>query len=82
MITLALSKGRIFDETRPLLAEAGIAPTEDPEVSRRLIIGTSDAGLRIVVVRASDVPTYVQYGAADLGVEGKDVQLEHGGAGL
>ncbi|HUN94108.1 MAG TPA: ATP phosphoribosyltransferase [Burkholderiaceae bacterium] len=82
MITLALSKGRIFDETLPLLARAGIRPDEDPESSRRLIIGTSDPNLRIVVVRASDVPTYVQYGAAELGVAGKDVLMEHGGAGL
>jgi ATP phosphoribosyltransferase len=82
MLTLALSKGRIFDETVPLLARAGIAPAEDPEASRKLIIGTSDPGLRIVVVRASDVPTYVQYGAAELGVAGRDVLLEHGGAGL
>jgi ATP phosphoribosyltransferase len=76
VITLALSKGRIFDETRPLLAAAGIAPLEDPETSRKLIIGTTSPDLRIVVVRASDVPTYVQYGA------GKDVLMEHGGAGL
>lgn len=82
MITLALSKGRIFDETTPLLARAGITPLEDPEVSRKLIIGTSNPNVRIVVVRASDVPTYVQYGAADLGVAGKDVLMEHGGAGL
>ena len=77
MITLALSKGRIFDESKPLLAAAGIAPLEDPETSRKLIIGTQDPGLRLVVVRASDVPTYVQYGAAELGVAGKDVLLEH-----
>ena len=77
MITLALSKGRIFDESQPLLAAAGIAPLEDPETSRKLIIGTRDPGLRLVVVRASDVPTYVQYGAAELGVAGKDVLLEH-----
>lgn len=77
MITLALSKGRIFDESRPLLAAAGIAPLEDPESSRKLIIATQDPGLRLVVVRASDVPTYVQYGAAELGVAGKDVLLEH-----
>ncbi len=76
MITLALSKGRIFDETRPLLAAAGIAPLEDPETSRKLIIGTTSPDLRIVVVRASDVPTYVQYGAADFGVAGKDVLME------
>jgi ATP phosphoribosyltransferase len=82
MITLALSKGRIFDETTPLLARAGITPLEDPEISRKLIVGTSNPNVRIVVVRASDVPTYVQYGAADLGVAGKDVLMEHGGAGL
>jgi ATP phosphoribosyltransferase len=82
VITLALSKGRIFDETRPLLAAAGIAPAGDPETSRKLILATADPGLRIVVVRASDVPTYVQYGAADFGVAGKDVLMEHGGAGL
>jgi ATP phosphoribosyltransferase len=82
VITLALSKGRIFDETRPLLAAAGIAPTADAESSRKLIIGTADPELRIVVVRASDVPTYVQYGAADFGVAGKDVLMEHGGAGV
>ncbi len=82
MITLALSKGRIFEETVPLLARAGIAPAEDPEKSRKLMIGTSDPQLRIVVVRASDVPTYVQYGAAEIGVAGKDVLIEHGGDGL
>ena len=82
MITLALSKGRIFDETLPLLARAGITPLEDPETSRRLIIGTTEPTLRIVVVRSTDVPTYVQYGAADLGVAGKDVLIEHGGNGL
>jgi len=82
MITLALSKGRIFDDTVPLLAAAGIAV--DPSVieSRRLILPTGDPQLRMIVVRASDVPTYVQYGAADLGVAGKDVLLEHGGDGL
>ena len=82
MITLALSKGRIFTETMPFLAAAGITPLEDPEESRKLIIGTSNPNLRIVVVRASDVPTYVQYGAADMGVAGKDSLYEHGGAGL
>ena len=78
MITLALSKGRIFDESQPLLAAAGIAPLENSEASRKLIVGTTDPSVRIVVVRASDVPTYVQYGAAELGVAGKDVLLEHG----
>ena len=81
-LTLALSKGRIFDETLPLLEAAGIHVTEDPEKSRKLILPTSDPQLRIVIVRASDVPTYVQYGAADFGVAGKDVLLEHGGEGL
>ncbi len=81
-ITIALSKGRIFEETLPLLAAAGIVPAEDPEKSRKLIIPTSREDVRVVIVRASDVPTYVQYGAADLGIAGKDVLLEHGGAGL
>ncbi len=76
-ITLALSKGRIFEETMPLLAEAGISVAEDPEKSRKLVLPTSDPGVRIIIVRASDVPTYVQYGAADLGVAGKDVLIEH-----
>ena len=82
MITLALSKGRIFDETLPLLKAAGIEVSEDPEKSRKLIIGTSNPNVRVVLVRASDVPTYVQYGGADLGVTGKDTLIEHGGAGL
>ncbi len=81
-ITIALSKGRIFEETLPLLAAAGIEPTDDPEKSRKLIIGTNRADVRLVIVRASDTPTYVQYGAADLGIAGKDVLIEHGGAGL
>ncbi len=82
MITIALSKGRIFDETLPLLEQAGIRPLEDPETSRKLIIGTSSPEVRLIIVRASDTPTYVQYGAADLGIAGKDVLLEHGGTGL
>ena len=82
MLTIALSKGRIFDEPLPLLAEAGIAPAEDPETSRKLIIGSNRSDVRFIIVRASDVPTYVQHGAADLGVAGKDVLLEHGGEGL
>jgi ATP phosphoribosyltransferase len=82
MITIALSKGRIFEETLPLLAAAGIVPEENPEQSRKLIIGTNRVDVRVVIVRASDVPTYVQYGAADLGIAGKDVLIEHGGAGL
>ncbi len=81
-ITIALSKGRIFDETLPLLAAAGIVPAENPEQSRKLIIGTNRADVGVVIVRASDVPTYVQYGAADIGIAGKDVLIEHGGAGL
>ena len=82
MITLALSKGRIFDETLPLLKAAGIEVSEDPEKSRKLIIGTNNPNVRVVLVRASDVPTYVQYGGADLGVTGKDTLIEHGSAGL
>ncbi|WP_341676139.1 ATP phosphoribosyltransferase [Niveibacterium sp. SC-1] len=81
-ITLALSKGRIFEETLPLLAAAGITPTDDPDKSRKLIIDTNRADVRLLVVRASDTPTYVQYGAADLGIAGKDVLIEHGGADL
>jgi ATP phosphoribosyltransferase len=82
MITLALSKGRIFDETLPLLAAAGIEVLEDPETSRKLILPTSHPDVRVVLVRASDVPTYVEYGGADLGVAGKDTLIEHGGQGL
>jgi ATP phosphoribosyltransferase len=82
MITLALAKGRIFEETMPLLARVGIAPAEDPETSRKLIIGTNRPDLRVILVRAADVPTYVQYGAADLGVAGRDLLAEHGGQGL
>ena len=81
-ITIALSKGRIFDETLPLLAAAGIVPAENPETSRKLIIETNQPNVRVVIVRATDVPTYVQYGAADIGVAGKDVLIEHGGEGL
>jgi len=82
MITLALSKGRIFDETMPLLQAAGITVLEDPEKSRKLILPTNRDHLRVVLVRATDVPTYVQYGGADLGVTGKDTLIEHGGQGL
>jgi ATP phosphoribosyltransferase len=82
MITLALSKGRIFDETLPLLKAAGIEVTEDPDKSRKLILATSRPDVRVVLVRATDVPTYVQYGGADVGVTGKDTLLEHGGDGL
>ena len=81
-ITIALSKGRILEETLPLLARTGIEPLEDPARTRKLIIGTNRADVNLVVVRATDVPTYVQYGAAALGVAGKDVLLEHGAAGL
>jgi ATP phosphoribosyltransferase len=81
-LTLALAKGRTFDQTLPLLARAGIAPAEDPETSRKLVIDSNRPDLRFLIVRSADVPTYVQYGAADLGVAGKDVLLEHGGEGL
>ena len=81
-LIIALSKGRIFKETVPLLAQAGIAPVDDPETSRKLILDTNQEHVKLLIVRATDVPTYVQYGAADLGVAGKDVLLEHGGEGL
>src|SRR5438876_10163005 len=81
-ISIALSKGRIFDETAPLLARVGIRPKETPETSRKLVIGTNRRDLRLVVVRASDTPTYVQHGGADLGIAGRDVLVEHGGEGL
>jgi len=81
-ISLALSKGRIFDETAPLLARVGIRPKEDPDSSRRLVIGTQRRDMRLIVVRASDTPTYVQHGGADLGIAGMDVLAEHGGEGL
>lgn len=81
-LTIALSKGRIFEETLPLLAAAGIVPSEEPEKSRKLIIGTNHDDIRLIIVRATDVPTYVQYGAADFGIAGKDVLMEHGGEGL
>lgn len=82
MITIALSKGRIFQETTPLLAAAGITALEDPETSRKLILSTNRPDVRLIIVRATDVPTYVQYGAADMGIAGKDVLNEHGGEGL
>lgn len=82
LLTIALSKGRIFKETLPLLADAGIVPRDDPETSRKLILETNHPDVRLVIIRASDVPTYVEYGAADLGVAGKDVLMEHGGDGL
>ena len=81
-LTIALSKGRIFEETLPLLAAAGVEPIDDPETSRKLILDTNQADVKLVIIRAADVPTYVGYGAADMGVAGKDVLLEHGGEGL
>lgn len=82
MIKIALSKGRIFKETLPLLEAANIVPTEDPETSRKLILDTNHDDIKLLIIRATDVPTYVQFGAADLGVAGKDVLMEHGGEGL
>ncbi len=82
MLTLALSKGRIFEETLPLLKAAGIEPLDDPETSRKLILATNHPDVRLIIVRASDVPTYVEYGGADLGVAGKDVLMEHPDAEL
>ena len=82
IVTMALSKGRILSDTLPFLESMGIELIDDPEKSRKLIIETSDPKLRIIIVRASDVPTYVQRGAADLGVAGKDVLIEHDGDGL
>ena len=81
-ITIALSKGRIYDETLPLLDSAGITVAEDPEKSRKLIFPTNQPDVRVVLVRATDVPTYVEYGGADIGVTGKDTLIEHGGQGL
>jgi ATP phosphoribosyltransferase len=81
-LTIALSKGRIFHQVLPLLAHAGIVPKDDPQTSRKLILATNNERVKLVVIRASDVPTYVQYGAADLGVAGKDVLIEQGGEGL
>ena len=81
-ITIALSKGRILEETLPLLAEAGIELVDDVKKSRKLVFPTTDPSVRVLILRATDVPTYVQYGGADLGVTGKDVLMEHGGEGL
>jgi ATP phosphoribosyltransferase len=81
-LSLALSKGRILEETRPLLTRVGIEPHEDPDRSRRLVIDTSRRDLRLIMVRAYDTPTYVQHGGADLGIAGRDVLVEHGGEGL
>jgi len=82
VLKVALSKGRIYDETLPLFSSAGIEPVENPDSSRRLIIASNEASIQFLIVRASDVPTYVQYGGADIGVVGKDVLMEHGGKGL
>ena len=82
MITIALSKGRIYKETLPLLEAANIIPAEDPEKSRKLILDTNQEDVKLVIIRATDVPTYVQFGAADIGVAGKDVLMEHGAEGL
>src|SRR5689334_16520298 len=81
-ISIALSKGRIYDETAPLLARAGIRPKADPERSRKLVIATNRRDIRLIIVRAADTPTYVQHGGADLGIAGRDVLVEHGGEGL
>ncbi|WP_259053743.1 ATP phosphoribosyltransferase [Methylohalomonas lacus] len=82
MLTIAMSKGRIFEQAMPLLARAGIEAAEDPDKSRKLVLPTSDPQVRLLIIRASDVPTYVEHGAADVGVAGKDVLLEHDGDGL
>ena len=82
VLTIALAKGRILDETLPLLARAGIEPVDDLHSSRKLVFATNRADISLVLIRSADVPTYVQYGAADLGIAGKDVLAEHGGAGL
>jgi len=82
MLTIAISKGRIYDDAMPLLAAAGIQPTVDPDKSRKLILPTSRDDVRLLVIRATDVPTYVEYGAADLGIAGKDVLVEYGAEGL
>ena len=81
-LTIALSKGRIYQQALPILAHAGIAPRDDPQSSRKLILATNHPGVKLVLIRATDVPTYVEYGAADLGIAGKDVLMEHGGQGL
>jgi ATP phosphoribosyltransferase len=81
-LTIALAKGRILEETLPLLARAGIEPLDDLQSSRKLVFATSEASINLVLIRSADVPTYVQYGAADLGIAGKDVLAEHGGEGL
>jgi ATP phosphoribosyltransferase len=82
MLTIAVSKGRIYEEALPLLAEAGITPIDDPKTSRKLILATTREDVQLVIIRATDVPTFVEYGAADLGIAGKDVLLEHGAESL
>lgn len=82
MLTIAVSKGRIYEDALPLLAEAGIVPTDDPKKSRKLILSTTRPDVQLVIIRATDVPTFVEYGAADLGIAGKDVLLEHGADSL
>ena len=82
MLTIAVSKGRIYEEALPLLAEAGIVPTDDPKTCRKLILNTTRPDVQLVIIRATDVPTFVEYGAADLGIAGKDVLIEHGADGL
>jgi ATP phosphoribosyltransferase len=82
MLTLAVSKGRIYEDALPLLAEAGVVPTVDPDKSRKLILPTNRADVQLLVIRATDVPTYVEYGAADMGIAGKDVLAEYGDDGL
>ncbi len=82
MLTIAVSKGRIYEEALPLLAEAGIVPTDDPNTCRKLILNTTREDVQLVIIRATDVPTFVEYGAADLGIAGKDVLIEHGAESL
>ena len=82
MLTIAVSKGRIYEEALPLLAEAGIVPIDDPKTCRKLILATTRGDVQLVIIRATDVPTFVEYGAADLGIAGKDVLLEHGAESL
>ena len=82
MLTIAVSKGRIYEEALPLLAEAGIVPTDDPNTCRKLILQTTREDVQLVIIRATDVPTFVEYGAADLGIAGKDVLIEHGADSL
>jgi ATP phosphoribosyltransferase len=82
MITIAVSKGRIYEEALPLLAKMGIQPIDDPETSRKLILPTTREDVQLVIIRATDVPTFVEYGAADMGIAGKDVLIEHGAENL